>query len=63
MNGIADRWYVSGPLAVGTLFDEQADPQSVAWSSVGTAIRHNQPDVLNLLDSRGAAANQGPSMN
>lgn len=58
-----DRWYVSGPLGVGTAFDEPTDAQSVAWSSIGSAIRHNVGDTLNLLDSRPAAANQGPSLN
>jgi hypothetical protein len=63
MNGISDRWYVSGPLAVGTAFDETSDAQSVAWSTVGTAIRHGASDTLNLLDSRAAAPGQGPSLN
>jgi hypothetical protein len=58
----SERWYLTGPLGISTAFDELTDAQSVDWSSVGTAIRHNLPDTLNLLDGRAAAANQGPGL-
>src|SRR5689334_22182626 len=52
----SDRWYVSGPLGIGTAFDEATDPQSGNWSGVGTAVRYNQWETLNLLDGRVATA-------
>src|SRR4051794_20194653 len=65
MSGTLDRWYVSGPLAVRTAFDEPTDAHSalsVSWSGVGSAIRHGGPETLNLMDDRPAAANQGPNL-
>ncbi len=63
MSGVTDRWYLSGPLGVGTAFEEPTDAQSVPWAGVGTAVRHNGPDALNVLDGRPGAAGQGPSLN
>ena len=63
MSGTTDRWYLTGPLGVGTAFDEPTDAQSVPWSGVGTAVRHNGADALNLLDGRPGAVGQGPSLN
>src|SRR6266487_2356555 len=43
-NGTLDRWYVSGPLGIGTTFDEQLDAHSaatVSWSSLGSLARHS----------------------
>jgi hypothetical protein len=68
MNGTTDnldRWYLSGPLGVGTAFDEPTDAHSalsVSWAGVGSAIRHGGPDALSLLDARPADANQGPNL-
>jgi hypothetical protein len=46
---------------VGTACDEPTDPQTrvVAWADVGTAIRHEGWEALNLLDGRKAAPDQG----
>ena len=65
MNGTLDRWYVSGPLGVGTDFKEAVDAQSgaVGWSGLGSLLRHHGWETLNLLDGRTAATNQGPNLN
>ena len=61
--GALDGWYMDGSLGVGTAFDEQNDAQSVSWKGVGSAIRHDGWETLNLLDSRLAAPSQGPNLN
>ena len=58
-----DRWYVPGTIGVGCAFDELSDAQGVAWATIGSAIRHSGWEALNLLDSRPAAAGQGPNLN
>jgi hypothetical protein len=61
-----DRWYVTGPLGVGTAFDETTDAQTATlspWAGVGSAIRHSNKDTLNVLDGRVAAVDQGPALN
>ena len=65
MASTLDRWYVSGPLGVGTDFKETVDAQSgpAGWSGLGSLLRHNGWEVLNLLDGRAGAANQGPNLN
>jgi len=69
MNGTLDRWYVSGPLGVGTTFNEfneQLDvqsSQSVSMATIGSAFRHEGWETLNLLDSRVAGIGQGPNLN
>jgi hypothetical protein len=65
-NGTLDRWYVSGPLGIGTTFDEQTDAHSAAniqWPSLGSLLRHSGPETLNLLDARAAGLNQGANLN
>ena len=61
-----DRWFLSGPLGIGTAFDEATDANTalgVKWADVGTAVRHGGGDALNVLDARAAAVNQGPQLN
>src|SRR5262245_30661423 len=60
------RWYVPGSLAIGTAFDEVTDapsPLSVNWANVGSAVRHEGGDTLNLLESGPAAVDKGPALN
>jgi hypothetical protein len=59
----SDRWYLTGALGVNTTFDEPTDPQSRTWATVGSAVRHDGWETLNLLDSRQAAADRGPNLN
>ena len=66
MTGTLDRWYVSGPLGVGTTFNEKLDVQSitsVSMENIGSAFRHEGSETLNLLDSRAARIDQGPNLN
>jgi hypothetical protein len=65
MSSTLDRWYISGPLGVGTDFKEAVDAQSAAvgWSGLGSLLRHDGWETLNLLDGRAAASNQGPNLN
>jgi hypothetical protein len=65
MAGTLDRWYVSGPLGVGTDFKEAVDAQSgpANWSGLGSLLRHEGWEVLNLLDGRKGTASQGPNLN
>jgi hypothetical protein len=61
-----DRWYVGGSLGVGTVFKEPTDapgPLSLSWANVGSAIRRQGGDTLNLLESGAATLNRGPSLN
>jgi len=61
-----DRWYVSGSLGVGTAFDEPTDAASslsLSFVNVGSAIRRDGGETLNLLESSAAAVNRGPSLN
>ena len=61
-----DRWYVSGSLGVGTAFAELTDaptPLSLSWANVGSAIRREGGNTLNLLESGAATLNRGPSIN
>jgi len=61
-----DRWYVSGSLGVGTAFDEPTDVASslsLSFVNVGSAIRRDGGETLNLLESSIAAVNRGPSLN
>ena len=61
-----DRWYVGGSLGVGTAFKEPTDaptPLSLSWANVGSAIRREGGDTLNLLESGAATLNRGPSLN
>src|SRR5262249_53877378 len=61
-----DRWYVSGSLGIGTAFDEPTDAASslsLSWLNVGSAIRRDGGETLNLLESSPAAVNGGPSLN
>lgn len=65
MSGTTDRWYLTGPLGVGTAFDEPTDAQSAAggpWTGAGSAVRHPGADALNLLDGRPGAIGQGPGL-
>jgi hypothetical protein len=60
------RWYVPGSLGVNTAFDEPTDlatPLSIPWTTVGSAVRHEGADTLNLLDGGPAALNSGPGLN
>ncbi|MGD6978840.1 hypothetical protein [Citricoccus sp. CH26A] len=54
-----DRWYASGPIGVNTDFAEFG----TAASTMGSALRHDDWDTLNLLDGRTAAGDQGPNLN
>ncbi len=66
MTTSADRWYVTGPLGVGTAYDETTDAQTATaspWAGVGSALRHTNKDTFNLLDGRPAAVDQGPALN
>jgi hypothetical protein len=66
MNGTLDRWYVSGPLGVGSTFNELLDAHSasqISMSSIGSVIRHQGWENLNLLDSRPAGLGLGPNLN
>jgi hypothetical protein len=49
---MVDRWYVSGPLGIGTTYAEGTGEQNPTWSQVGSAIRLDGRDTLNLLDGR-----------
>jgi hypothetical protein len=64
-NAGQDRWFLTGPLGIGTEFAEPTDAQSalsVSWAGVGTAVRHGSADALNLLDGRPGAMNQGANL-
>lgn len=66
MSGTLDRWFVSGPIGVGTDFSEAVDAQSggaATWSAAGSVLRHAGWDTLNLLDGRAGVPNQGPNLN
>ena len=63
-----DRWYMPGTLGVGTEFQETIGVQNPAWDSIGTAIRFDGRETLNLLDGRPAPPappfeTHGPSVN
>src|SRR5262249_24369962 len=61
-----DRWYMSGSLGIGTAFDEPTDASSglsLAWANVGSAVRRDGGETLNLLESAPASVNKGPSLN
>lgn len=66
MTSTLDRWFVSGPLGVCTDFSESVDAHSGGantWSTVGSLLKHNGWENLNLLDGRKAAVDQGPNLN
>jgi hypothetical protein len=69
MSSTLERWYISGPLDLAidsSALRDKIDAHSggnAALSSIGSLMRHDGWENLNLLDWRSASINQGANLN